>query len=140
MPEKESAKTVGKSRPRPLSPHLQVYKPQLTSVLSITHRATGVALYIGVIFFALFLYAYAFLPDFELVGWLTSNEDGIKILKTIFVPYSFALYFHFCTGIRHLFWDMGYGYSIETAYKSGYMVILCSLVFTALTWITVFLG
>lgn len=140
MPDNKENISKNNSRPRPLSPHLQVYKPQLTSMLSITHRATGVALYFGVIVFALFLYAYAFLPDFEPVGWLINNEDGIKFLKFVFIPYSFALYFHFCTGIRHLFWDMGYGYDIETAYKSGYLVILCSLVFTALTWITIFWG
>ncbi len=126
-------------RERPLSPHLQVYKPQITSMLSITHRATGVALYFGVILFGFFLYAYAFLPDIEIVGWLINNDTGILVLKAILIPYSYALYFHFCNGIRHLFWDMGFGYEIHTAYKSGYAVILFSLIFTSLTWIVVFL-
>lgn len=126
-------------RQRPLSPHLQVYKPQITSMLSITHRATGVALYFGVILLGLFLYAYAFMPDLEIVGWLINNETGICVLKAILIPYSFALYFHFCNGIRHLLWDIGFGFDIPTAYKTGYAVILFSILFTGITWIVVFL-
>ena len=116
---------------RPLSPHLQVYKPQVTSVLSIFHRITGVALSAGLVL---------------LVGWIFSLSLGENIFKyyayflgswlglLIMFSFTFALNYHFCNGVRHLFWDAGYGYEISTVYKSGLAVVIFSLLLTCLIW------
>ena len=120
-----------KSRERPLSPHLQVYKPQITSMLSISHRGSGVVLYICAFLFAGYLYSYAFWPhDCDCVQNFISGTFGQIILALV----SYALSFHFCTGIRHLIWDMGYGYDVETTYKSGYAVIIASILLAIIFW------
>jgi succinate dehydrogenase / fumarate reductase cytochrome b subunit len=115
---------------RPLSPHLQIYKPQLTSILSITHRATGVFLSLG----SLFLTSW-------LVGLATSEEAFTSLQqygsawygKIILVGFVFSFYFHLGNGIRHLFWDAGLGLEISTTYKSGYAVIAFSIILTVVT-------
>ena len=116
---------------RPLSPHLQVYKPQVTSILSIFHRMTGVALSVGLVL---------------LVGWIFSLSLGENIFKyysyflgswlglLIMFSFTFALTYHFCNGVRHLFWDAGYGYEISTVYKSGLAVVIISLLLTCSIW------
>jgi len=119
---------------RPLSPHLQVYKPQLTSMLSITHRATGVALSLGTILLVAWLWAAAYSADcFEHISAFCGSIPGMILL----FGWSFAFYFHLCNGIRHLFWDIGKGFDIPAAYRSGYAVIIGSGVLTAITWIAV---
>lgn len=117
---------------RPLSPHLQIYKPQLTSVLSITHRATGIVLTTASI--ALFVWLYALVW-----GEQTFYEDFIQLGSTwigqiVFFGVLFSFYFHLGNGIRHLFWDAGYGFELETTYKSGWLVVFMTVVLTALTW------
>ena len=123
------------NRPRPLSPHLQVYKPQLTSILSILHRGTGIVLSIGSIF---------------LVSWilvLTLGESAYKIYsqlvnnwfgKLVIFGFTFGLFYHLSNGIRHLFWDAGYGYDLKDAYISGFAVIFSSLSLTLITWLIVY--
>jgi len=115
---------------RPLSPHLQIYKPQLTSILSITHRGTGVFLSLG-----------ALLLSCWLVG-LASGEVAFNNLQQYInawygqltlIAFVFSFYFHLANGIRHLFWDVGMGLEISTTYKSGYAVIAISIVMTLLT-------
>jgi succinate dehydrogenase / fumarate reductase cytochrome b subunit len=123
-----------KSRPRPLSPHLQVYKPQITSILSITHRATGVALYLCAFLFVAYLYTYAFWQNCDILKWLSENNWGKFLGLPAVFGITFALCYHFCNGIRHLFWDFGKGYEIETVYKSGYAVLFFSILFTLLIW------
>ena len=117
---------------RPLSPHLQIYKPQLTSVLSITHRATGVFLSLG----ALILTCW-------LVG-LASGEEAFGNLQqhinawygtVLLVAFVFSFYYHLSNGIRHLFWDVGMGLEISTAYKTGYTVIVCAILLTIVTFV-----
>jgi len=117
---------------RPLSPHLQIYKPQLTSVLSITHRATGVVLTFGALAIALFFIAAA------------SGEEQLNTINGVFdsgfgkllmLAWSFCFFYHLCNGVRHLFWDAGVGFEIETVYTSGKVVVIAALVFTALLWI-----
>ena len=116
---------------RPISPHLQIYKWQLTSVLSIFHRATGIALAVGALYLAVWVMcassprAYAtfqsfntsLLGRFVLGGWL------------------FSAFYHLCNGIRHLFWDAGYGFGLKDAYRSGWTVVVVSLLATALSWV-----
>ena len=116
---------------RPISPHLQVYRPQLTSVLSITHRATGVALAVGTIFLVWWLVAAGAGPDyFVYVQGIMGSWLGLLIL----LGFSWAVFFHLCNGIRHLFWDAGYGFELETAYKSGWATVAGSVVLTAVAW------
>ena len=124
------------NRLRPLSPHLQVYKPQLTSILSILHRGTGIVLSIGSIF---------------LVSWilvLTLGESAYKIYsqlvnnwfgKLVIFGFTFGLFYHLSNGIRHLFWDAGYGYDLKDAYISGFAVIFSSLSLTLITWLIIYL-
>lgn len=115
---------------RPLSPHLQIYKPQLTSVLSITHRGTGVFLTIGAFFLTYWLLTLAGDPEhFAKLQEHLSSWYGTYLLYA----FVFSLYFHLCNGIRHLFWDIGLGLDIDITYKTGYVVIVASIIFTLTT-------
>ena len=115
---------------RPLSPHLQVYKPQLTSVLSITHRGTGVFLTAGAFFLTCWLLALASGSEqFENLQAHITNWYG----QCLVYAFVFSLYFHLCNGVRHLFWDIGMGLEINTAYKTGYAVVAVSFVLTLAT-------
>ncbi len=116
---------------RPLSPHLQIYRPQLTSVLSISHRITGVALSVGLI---------------PLIAWfiaLGSGEEAYGALLEIYrqpwamaawVAWSFCLFYHFLNGIRHLLWDAGYLLDLRGAYASGWTVVVLAVVLTGIGW------
>ncbi|MDF1794028.1 MAG: succinate dehydrogenase, cytochrome b556 subunit [Thalassobaculaceae bacterium] len=117
---------------RPLSPHLQVYKPQLTSILSISHRATGIALAVGTLLLVWWLLAAAAGPEaFATAQGFLGSWFGLLIL----FGFSYALMYHLCNGIRHLFWDAGYGFELETAYNSGWMTVGASVVLTIIAWI-----
>jgi succinate dehydrogenase / fumarate reductase cytochrome b subunit len=130
MPSDRSASRGTPSRP--LSPHLQIYKPQLTSVLSITHRVTGVGLSVGTLLLVAWIAAAAKGPDaFAIVSGFMRNPIGLLLL----FGWSMALFYHLANGIRHLFWDAGYGYEIDTAYRSGWIVIGATIGLTVLTWI-----
>lgn len=117
---------------RPLSPHLQIYKPQITMVTSITHRITGVALAAGTLLLAWWLIAAAAGPDaFGVVSNFLSSWFG----RLIMFGFTWALFYHLCNGIRHLFWDMGKGFELDVMRKSGMLAIAASVVLTILTWI-----
>lgn len=112
---------------RPLSPHLQIYKPQLTALLSIAHRASGVFLVIGTLLLVYWLTALAQGPE--------SYAQAQAFLDSFFgrlilFPWVFALFYHLCNGIRHLFWDMGVGFEIATVYASGKLVVVAATVLT----------
>ena len=120
------------SDPRPLSPHLQIYRWQLTSVLSILHRATGVALSVGAILLVWWLGAasdgpgpYAAFQHF-MGSWL-----GLLLL----FGWSASLFYHLCNGIRHLWWDTGHGFELKTAYATGWAVVAASAALTVIAWI-----
>jgi len=117
---------------RPLSPHLQVYRPQITSVLSIFHRMTGVMLVLGALLVVWWVVAAAAGPDYYamVMGWLTSWL-GLLVL----LGFTWAILFHLCNGIRHLFWDAGYGYELEAVDRSGWVVLIGSAGLTVLVWI-----
>ena len=116
---------------RPMSPHLQVYRPQLTSVLSITHRETGVALGAGSIFLVWWIMAAAGGAEyFSYVQTIMGSWLGLLIL----LGFSWAVFFHLCNGIRHLFWDAGYGFELDAAYKTGWATLAGSVVLTAIAW------
>ena len=115
---------------RPLSPHLQIYKPQLTSVLSITHRGTGVFLSIGALFLACWLLAVAWGPEaYALLQEYLQAWYG----QVLLYAWLFSLYYHLCNGIRHLCWDLGLGLDLKTTYATGYAVIASSLLLTVVT-------
>lgn len=117
---------------RPLSPHLQVYRPQYTSVLSILHRITGVFLTLGTLLLVWWLAAAASGPDaFETVQWFMGSFLGYLLL----FGWSAALFYHLCNGIRHLVWDAGYGFELDSAYRSGIGVLIATAILTAVTWI-----
>ena len=119
------------TRERPLSPHLQVYRWQITMVMSILHRATGVALTIGAVGLAWWLLAMA-----------TGGEQATRAAACLASPlgmvalfgFSLALVYHLLNGIRHLLWDAGWGFQIPQVYKSGYTVLALTVVFTAAIW------
>jgi succinate dehydrogenase / fumarate reductase cytochrome b subunit len=121
------------TRERPLSPFMigPYYRPQLTSMLSIIHRGTGVVLAAGALLLAAWLVAAAFDADAfaDLSGALSSLPGKFALMV-----FAASLVYHFLNGIRHLFWDAGMGYEIPTAYASGYAVIALTIAFTALLW------
>jgi succinate dehydrogenase / fumarate reductase cytochrome b subunit len=117
-------------RARPLSPHLQIYRPQLTSVLSITHRATGVFLGAGALLLCYWLLCVAAGPaSYERLIAVFSSLPGRILLLLVVLSF----YYHLCNGIRHLFWDAGLGLELRTTYRSGYLVVVASLALTAAT-------
>ena len=120
-----------KNTTRPLSPHLQIYRPQITSVLSIAHRGTGIVLAAGALLLVYWLNALAAGAEaFDHLRRLMEAWYGQAIL----LGFSFSLFYHLCNGVRHLFWDAGMGFELETVYRSGKAVIAVSLLLTAATW------
>lgn len=116
---------------RPISPHLSIYKPQLNLATSIGHRLTGVGL-----FFALSAICWWF------ILWVFSKFEpcyleffGYKSVKIILFFVSYAFFYHLCTGIRHLIWDTGRGFSICAIDYSGWVVVVVSVILTAILWI-----
>ena len=110
---------------RPLSPHLQVYRPQITSVLSIFHRLTGLALSAGVVVLVYWLVALA--------GGPVAYEQAASILATgwlkiCYVGWSFCFFYHFANGIRHLIWDIGMGFEHGQINASGWLVLVVATV------------
>ena len=123
------------NRPRPLSPHLQVYKPQLTSILSILHRGTGIVLSIGSIFLVSWIFVLTLGESaYQIYSQLVNNWFG----KLVIFGFTFGLFYHLSNGIRHLFWDAGYGYDLKDAYISGFAVIFSSISLTLITWLIVY--
>ncbi|MEH6632375.1 MAG: succinate dehydrogenase, cytochrome b556 subunit [Halopseudomonas aestusnigri] len=117
---------------RPLSPHLQVYRPQLTSVLSILFRIMGVAISFGSIVLIWWLAAAASGPEyFELVQSFLGSWFG----RLMLFGWTLALVFHLCNGIRHLYWDAGKGLELETAYASGKAVMILTVLITLGLWV-----
>lgn len=116
---------------RPLSPHLQVYRPQITSVMSILHRATGVVLALGALVLAGWLVAASSSSGaFESMRVVLASVPG----RVLLFAFSACLVYHFLNGIRHLAWDAGHGYDIPKVYASGYAVAALTVVLTAVLW------
>ncbi|MBY0224355.1 MAG: succinate dehydrogenase, cytochrome b556 subunit [Hyphomicrobium sp.] len=116
---------------RPLSPHLQIYRPLINMVMSILHRITGAALYFGTIILAAWLVAAASGPEaFQTVsGWLNSWAGWIVLFG-----YTWALIHHALGGIRHFIWDFGMGYEHETIDLLSWGTGVASVVLTAVVW------
>lgn len=120
------------SAKRPLSPHLQIYRPQLTSVLSITHRLSGVALAVGTLLLVYWLAAAAAGPEaFESAQSFVGSFVG----RLLLFGWTVGLFFHLCNGIRHLVWDVGLGFELDEVYRSGWTVVAATAVLSLLVWI-----
>jgi len=121
-----------RSDPRPLSPHLQIYRWQLTSVLSILHRASGVWLAAGAIL---------------LVWWVGAAADGPQAYArfqgfvgswlglVLLFGWSVALFYHLSNGLRHLWWDTGHGLDLPSVYAGGWVVIGATIALTVVAWV-----
>ena len=127
----------GKLVRRPLSPHLQVYKPQITTLTSILHRITGVALAAGTVLLVWWLVAAATSDRaYAAATWFIGSWIGLLML----FGWTLAMWFHFCNGIRHLFWDFGYGFDLPTAHATGRATLIGAVALTVLTWLLVFVA
>jgi succinate dehydrogenase / fumarate reductase cytochrome b subunit len=119
---------------RPISPHLQVYSPQLTSILSIFHRGTGIFLAIGAPFLVWWLAAMAGGEQ----AYASFSQCANSLLGKLFLfGWTFSAFYHLCNGIRHLFWDIGKGFELSSLYRSGYIVLASAVLLTLLTWASV---
>ena len=118
---------------RPLSPHLQVYDMlQMTSLTSILHRITGSAWSVGLLFFVWWLGAAAAGPEaYARVQWFMGSIVGVILLFGL----TAVVWYHTLAGVRHLWWDAGYGYDIPTTYRTGRAVFVGTAVLTILTWV-----
>ena len=117
---------------RPLSPHLDIYQYQITWTVSIMHRITGVAMTLGLLLIVAWLVAAAFSPGlFSLIDGLLRSWIGIIIIFGSL----WAFWFHFLNGIRHLFWDLGYGFNLSTVWRSGWVVVLGSIILTIFSFL-----
>jgi len=115
----------------PLSPHLQIYRWQVSSLVSITHRITGILNLLGLVF---------------ICAWISSAGIGENFFESfsvflksfigefILIGFTWSMSYHLLSGIRHFFWDLGHGYEIKTANFTGIIVILGSLVLTIILW------
>jgi succinate dehydrogenase / fumarate reductase cytochrome b subunit len=119
------------AKQRPLSPHLQIYRPQVTSIISIIHRICGVALMVGTLLFTYWLTSAAYGPEaFERAQGLMGSWFGQLVL----LGFTFALFYHTANGLRHMAWDIGLGFEISALKKSAAVVVGFSVIMTALTW------
>jgi len=119
-------------RTRPLSPNIQIYQPQLTSVLSIANRITGVVLSVCAIVLVVWLIAAATGPQaYAAVQGAIASWIGQIVLFAC----AFAFFLHLCGGIRHLVWDAGYGFELRSIYVSGWTVVAASVALTLAAWI-----
>lgn len=127
----EPAKASGGPAPRPLSPHIQVYRWQLTSVMSILHRASGIALALGAMALVWWLLAAASGPiAFAHAQTILGSLPG----RILLFGWTLSLFYHFANGLRHLWWDSGHGLDLPFVYRSGWVVIAFTLAGTLAAW------
>lgn len=131
MDLKPEIPSVTVARPRPLSPNIQIYRPQLTSVLSIANRITGVVLSLGAIGLVIWLTAAAMGPQAygEVQGIVASWGGRVALFG-----FTFAFFLHLCGGIRHMVWDTVHGFDLRWIYISGWAVVASSAALTLATW------
>ena len=116
----------------PLSPHLQIYRWHISSLLSITHRISGIINLLGLILIFFWLLVLNLgESNYELFLLLINSFFG----KFVLIGFTWSMSFHILSGIRHLAWDFGYGFEIKTANISGIIVVVSSLVLTIIFWL-----
>lgn len=117
---------------RPLSPHLSIYRLPLTARLSILHRITGAGMVPGAVLVVWWFIAGAYSPEyFAAADWLLTSWLGTLVM----VGSLWALWYHFCNGIRHLIWDAGKGFEPATVQRANWIILGGSVVLTVLTLI-----
>ena len=125
------SQSVGDKPARPLSPHLQIYKPLINSVMSILHRLTGIILYVGTLLVAWWLTAAATGPEyFSWVSMFFSSTMG----RLVLFAYSWVLIHHMLGGIRHFIWDTGAGFELPMVNRLCWATIIGSVLLTMLLW------
>ena len=116
----------------PLSPHLQIYRWHISSLLSITQRISSVINLLAIILIFFWLLVLSFgKSNYELFLSIINSFFG----KFILIGFTWSMSFHLLSGVRHLFWDLGYGFEIKTANISGIIVIISSLALTIIFWL-----
>ena len=119
---------------RPLSPHVGIYRWQITNTLSILHRLTGFGLALGLIPLTVWLYAAAYDPSlFDAIGGIFASVIG----KLALFAWTLAFYYHLANGMRHLNLDMGRGFTLDEVTSSGRLVVIFTVGMTLMTWILV---
>lgn len=117
---------------RPISPHLTVYKPQITSVMSILHRITGTFQSFGTVsIFLLILTLFLGENYYNFMNLFFKSFLG----KTFLFFYIFSICYHLCNGLRHLAWDFGYGFEIKNVHLTGYITLIAAFSLNTLIWI-----
>lgn len=122
---------------RPLSPHLQIYRPQMTSLLSISHRLTGLILSSGCLLLVGWLWAIAQGKETYAIFY---GVCGLLFAKLYLFTLLYAFFYHLCNGLRHLAWDAGYGFDLKQVHQTGWAVILASGILTFIVWFALWLG
>ncbi len=120
---------------RPLSPHLTIYKPQITSLMSITHRITGIFQSIGLLVISIFLISLLFGSQIHNTLQIFLNHI---VGKTFFIFYTFSLCYHLFNGIRHLAWDLGLGFNLNNVNYTGYATIILAFMLNFFIWLVVY--
>jgi len=137
MAELEASANLGARRARPISPHLQIYRPMLTMMMSIVHRITGAALYFGMVLLAWWLLAAASGPNayanFEAIA-------GSIIGQIVLFGFTWALLHHALGGIRHLIWDLLYGFEPADREMLVLASVIGSIALTTVVWIVGYLA
>ena len=132
----EKMKPMRLEQARPLSPHLQIYNPILTMMMSIAHRITGIALYAGTLLIGWYVIALASgRGSFAMVAAVYGSWFGILVL----IGFSWALFHHLLGGLRHIIWDLGYGMDHPGREYLAQMTLYGGLALTALVWIIAWL-
>ena len=122
---------MGKKK-RPTSPHLTIYKPQITSLLSISHRITGIIQsFVILIIFVLILLTFFGKETSMTIDLLMQSN----LAKLFLILYTFSLLYHSLNGLRHLIWDLGFGFDLKNVVYSGYTIIFLSISLNAVLWI-----
>ncbi|MEQ9815088.1 MAG: succinate dehydrogenase, cytochrome b556 subunit [Azospirillaceae bacterium] len=133
----QSAGSDGGQKPgtraaRPLSPHLQIWRVQITSFTSIMHRFTGMALAAGTLLLTYWLVAAAIGPEaYSAANGFIGSVIGVILL----IGWAWSLFYHLINGIRHLVWDAGYGFELDTAAITGWIAIIGATVLTLIVFI-----
>ena len=117
---------------RPLSPHLSIHKKVLTSIFSITHRITGIGLSVGSILISLWFLLLSLGPNYFSYFEMVSKNI---LFKFILVIWTIGIFYHLFNGCRKLYWSFGIGMDLITVYRSGYIVLVLTLISTAIVWL-----
>lgn len=117
---------------RPLSPHLSIHKKVLTSIFSITHRITGIGLSVGSLLISMWFLLLSLGPNYFSYFEMVSKNI---LFKFILVIWTIGIFYHLFNGCRKLYWSFGIGMDLITVYRSGYIVLVLTLISTAIVWL-----